>query len=91
MADLQGCGVAPELVEADKDFVDGFLAGANARTDKPATVPQPQREIPQFLEVVLLMSDLCSCSNFPRTIGKAQNPKKSCHHSVAHSCVPLLQ
>lgn len=42
MADLQGCGVAPERVEADKDFVEGFLAGANARTDKPATVPQPQ-------------------------------------------------
>lgn len=90
MADLQGCGVAPERVEADKDFVEGFLAGANARTDKPATVPQPQREIPKFLEVVLLMSDLCSCSNFPGTTGKAQNPKKSCHHSVTRPAVTLL-
>jgi hypothetical protein len=43
MADLQGCGVAPEIVKDDKDFVQGFLAGTKAMTDKPAAA-QPQRE-----------------------------------------------
>ncbi|KAG2040672.1 hypothetical protein BDR03DRAFT_948215 [Suillus americanus] len=42
MADLQGCGVAPEIVKDDKDFVEGFLAGAKSMTDKPAAAqPQP--------------------------------------------------
>lgn len=42
MADLQGCGVAPEIVKDDKDFVEGFMAGAKAMSDKPTAV-QPQR------------------------------------------------
>ncbi|KAG1886791.1 hypothetical protein F4604DRAFT_1287130 [Suillus subluteus] len=49
MADLQGCGVAPgpEIVKDDKDFVEGFLAGAKAMTDKPAAAqPQPTSTSP---------------------------------------------
>ncbi|KAG1803924.1 uncharacterized protein HD556DRAFT_1330865 [Suillus plorans] len=42
MADLQGCGVAPEIVKDDKDFVEGFMAGAKAMSDKPTAVqPHP--------------------------------------------------
>ncbi|KAG2361040.1 hypothetical protein BDR07DRAFT_1486317 [Suillus spraguei] len=42
MADLQGCGVAPEIVKDDTNFVEGFLAGATAMTDEPpAAQAQP--------------------------------------------------
>ncbi|KAG1732119.1 hypothetical protein EDB19DRAFT_1929228 [Suillus lakei] len=47
IADLQGCGVAPEIVKDDKKFVKGFLSGAKAMTDTPAAVqPQPTSTSP---------------------------------------------
>ncbi|KAG0706595.1 hypothetical protein DFH29DRAFT_133508 [Suillus ampliporus] len=38
IADLQGCGVAPEIVKDNKNFVEGFLGGAKSKTERSAAV-----------------------------------------------------
>ncbi|KAG1740487.1 uncharacterized protein EDB91DRAFT_352315 [Suillus paluster] len=49
IADLQGCGIAPEIVQDNKDFVEGFLTGAKSMTEKSAAVqhqPTPTSPAP---------------------------------------------